>query len=88
MYTSEHSLFQLARKGKVEEMKRLCAKHLAPPNDISLRGEKTAFEAGWTILHVLALCGTINIMNRVMPHLKGVDLLWRDSKGRTAADAL
>jgi ankyrin repeat protein len=45
-------------------------------------------KAGWTILHVLALYGTVDTMNRVTPYVKGVDALWQDSRGRTAADAL
>jgi hypothetical protein len=43
-YASENSLFQLARKGKANEMKNLLAKRLASPHDISLRGGKTAFD--------------------------------------------
>lgn len=43
-YTSEHSLFQLARQGKVDAMKHRLSLREASPNDISHRGGCTAFD--------------------------------------------
>jgi hypothetical protein len=43
-YMSEHSIFQLSRQGRVQEMKTLFEKGHASPNDISLRGGRTAFD--------------------------------------------
>lgn len=43
---------------------------------------------GWTVLHVLALYGTVDIMNQVVPYISGVDVAWRDGKGRRAIEAL
>lgn len=43
-FTSENSMFQLARRGKVNQMRQLLDERRASPNDISLRGGHTAFD--------------------------------------------
>ena len=43
-YTSEHSMFQLARAGRVEDMKKRFEGGLASPNDVSMDGGSTAFD--------------------------------------------
>jgi hypothetical protein len=43
-YSSEHSIFQLARQGQIKSIQRLFEAGLASPNDISFRGGSTAFK--------------------------------------------
>ena len=43
-YTSENSIFQMARRGDVNGMKRTFDARLASPNDLSLRGGLTAYD--------------------------------------------
>ena len=43
-YSSEHSMFQLARSGDIKSMRYRLSHRLASPNDVSTRGGSTAFD--------------------------------------------